>query len=243
MKQTGLIDRVLDALGLDVGTVNDKVMPSEHAPLTKDEDGPLASGDFNCASFVGMLLYLAGHSCPDTAYAVNCAACYMFCPRRLHEESLKRLGQYLKATWHRGLIINPVCDRDENVDVLQINDYPDSDLAGMYGYEKPTDPASAKSRTGFTITVAACPVLWVSKLQTKTALSTMEAEIVALSHSCKELFPMMDMVGSLGPAIGIPAGPTTMKVSVHEDNAGALILVQNAPEYTPCSKHYHNKTI
>ena len=52
------------------------------------------------------------------------------------------------------------------------------------------------------------------------------------------------MVESLGPALGIPAGPTTMKVSIHEDNAGALILAQKLPpEYTPCSKHYHTKTI
>ena len=35
-----------------------------------------------------------------------------------------------------------------------------------------------------------------------------------------------------------------MKVSVHEDNAGALILAQKLPpEYPPRSKHYHTKTI
>ena len=35
-----------------------------------------------------------------------------------------------------------------------------------------------------------------------------------------------------------------MKVSVHEDNAGALVLAQKLPpEYTPRSKHYHTKTI
>ena len=52
MKQTGLIDRVLDALGLDVGTVNGKATPAEHAPLTKDEDGDPASGDFNYAALL-----------------------------------------------------------------------------------------------------------------------------------------------------------------------------------------------
>ena len=72
----------------------------------------------------------------------------------------------------------------------------------------------------------------------------MEAEIVALVHSCKELFPVMDIVGSIGPAFAIPAGETSMKVSIHEDNAGALILAQTLPpQYTPRSKHYHNKTI
>ena len=244
MKQTGLIYRVLEALGLDVGTVNGKATPALHAPLTKDEKGPEASGEFNYASVVGMLLYLSGHSRPDIAYAVNCTARYMFCPRRSHEEALKRIGRYLKATRNRGLVLNPICGSDGVADVLQIDNYPDADFAGLYGYEEPTNPASTKSRTGFVITVAECPVLWLSKLQTETALSTMEAEIVALSHSCKELFPVMDMVDSLGSALGIPAGETTMKVSIHEDNAGALILAQKLPpEYTPRAKHYHNKTI
>ena len=77
--------------------------------------------------------------------------------------------------------------------------YPDADFAGMYGHEEPTDPASVKSRTGYVITVADCPVHWQSKLQTETALSTMEAEIVVLAHSCRELFPIMDIVASIGP--------------------------------------------
>ena len=34
MKQTGLIDRFFEALGLNVGLVNGKATPAEHAPLT-----------------------------------------------------------------------------------------------------------------------------------------------------------------------------------------------------------------
>ena len=72
----------------------------------------------------------------------------------------------------------------------------------------------------------------------------MEAEIVALSFSCQSLFPVMDMVESLGLAVGIPAGETTMNVSIHEDNAGALILAQTLPpQHTPRSKHYAIKTV
>ena len=139
----------------------------------------------------------------------------MFCPKQSHEKALKRIGRYLKATQERGLILNPNPVNDgTGGDALQIDSYPDADFAGLYGYEKTTDPASVKSRTGFIITVAESPVLWQSKLQTETALSTMEAEIVALAHSCRELFPVMDIVSSLGPAVGIPAGETTMKVTI-----------------------------
>ena len=72
----------------------------------------------------------------------------------------------------------------------------------------------------------------------------MEAEIVALVHSCRELFPIMDMVTVLGPAVGLLVGDTTMNVSIHEDNAGALILAQTLPpQFTPRSKHYAIKTV
>lgn len=238
MKQTGLIDRVIAALGLDDGMAKGKLTPAESTPLVKNEEGTPASGTFNYASVVGMLLYLAGHTRPDIAYAVNCCARYMFCPKHSHEQALKRIGRYLKATRTRGLVLNPSSDK------CKLDCYPDADFAGMYGHEKPTDPACAKSRTGFVINFADCPVLWCSKLQTETALSTMEAEIIALAHSCRELFPLMDMVGSLGKAVGLPIGNTTMNVSIHEDNAGALVLAKTLPpQFTPRSKYYCTKTI
>lgn len=238
MKHEGLILHIIEAMGLDVGMVNPKWTPAEAAPLVKDSEGAPASGDFSYSSVVGMLLYLSGHTRPDIAYAVNCAARYMFCAKKSHEEALKRIGRYLKATRTRGLIINPLSN------VLKIDAYPDADFAGMYGYEKHDDPSCVKSRTGYVINVADCPVLWQSKLQTETALSTMEAEIVAMSHCARELIPIMQMVEFLGPAVSLPVDVTSMHVCIHEDNAGALFLADTLPpQYTPRSKHYHIKTI
>ena len=58
----------------------------------------------------------------------------------------------------------------------------------------------------------------------------MEAEIIALAHSRRELFPIIiDIVAELGPAVGLKVGLTTMNVSIHEDNTGALILAQTLP--------------
>ena len=238
MKQEGLILRIIEAMGLDVGTVNPKWTPAEATPLLKDAEGAPASGAFSYSSVVGMLLYLSGHTRPDIAYAVDCAARYMFNPKKSHEEHLKRIGRYLKATRDRGLIINP------SSNILKIDAYPDADFAGMYGYERHDDPSCVKSRTGYVINVADCPVLWQSKLQTETALSTMEAKIVAMAHCARELIPIIQMVEFLGPAVGLTVDATTMHVSIHEDNAGALILADTLPpQYTPHSKHYHLKTI
>ena len=111
-------------------------------------NGEEAVGNFSYSSVVGMLLYLSGHSRPDIAFAVNCCARYMFCPKKSHELALKRIGRYLKATRDKGLILNP------SGDVLKIDNYPDADFAGMYGYEENDDPTCVKSRTGYVITVA-----------------------------------------------------------------------------------------
>ena len=66
-------------------------------------------------------------------------------------------------------------------------------------------------------------VYWASKLQTETALSTMESEIISLAHSCRELSPIIDITITLGQAVGMPIGDTTMDVSIHKYNSGALI--------------------
>ncbi|EJK78011.1 hypothetical protein THAOC_00115 [Thalassiosira oceanica] len=58
----------------------------------------------------------------------------------------------------------------------------------------------------------------------RDCIVTMEAEIVALAHSCRVLMPIIDMTKELLSAFGMELDSTTMKVSIHEDNAGALVL-------------------
>ena len=125
------------------------------------------------------------------------------------------------------MVMNP------SSNVRKIDTYPDADFAGMYGHEKHTDPACTKSQTGYIITFADCPVFW-----------PMEAKIIALSACCRELFPIMDMVSSVTKSVKLPIGNTTMNVSIHEDNLGALVLAKTLPpQLTPRSKYYTIKTI
>ena len=69
------------------------------------------------------------------------------------------------------------------------------DFAGLWGYKDSQDPHCIHSRTRYVITQS-CPILWTIKLQTEMALSTMEAEYVALSTAGKDLFPIMDILNS-----------------------------------------------
>ncbi|KAL7461020.1 hypothetical protein ACHAXS_001458 [Conticribra weissflogii] len=66
--------------------------------------------------------------------------------------------------------------------LLKIDNFPDADFARIYSHQSKDDPVFVKSRTGYGITVANCLIMVQSKLQSKTTLYTMEAEIVALGH-------------------------------------------------------------
>jgi hypothetical protein len=115
------------------------------------------------------------------------------------------------------MVMNP------STDICKIDAYPDADFAGMIRHEKPVDPSCVKSYTGFDITFTDVSILWKSQLQTGTALSTMEAKIIALFACFRDLFPIIDMVESLTSLVNLPIGETAMKLSVHEDNLGVLV--------------------
>ncbi|KAL7536309.1 hypothetical protein ACHAWF_005428, partial [Thalassiosira exigua] len=179
------------------------------------------------------MLHYLNHTRPDCAFAIHQCARYTFEPKRSHEAAVKRIGRYLKRTMTKGLVLDPS-------DGLSIDCYPYTDFAGLWGHEHPQDPHCACSRTGCAITLAGCSILWKSKLQREIALSTMEAEYVALSTACRDLFPIMDLVKEIGQHFKLPVqDKSRFHVRVHEDNVGALLLGQLEPRrMTPRSKHY-----
>lgn len=54
-----------------------------------------------------MLQYLKGHSRPDIKFAVSQVAMHTHGPKHIHELPLERIGQYLKGTLDKGLILKP----------------------------------------------------------------------------------------------------------------------------------------
>ncbi len=94
------------------------------------------------------------------------------------------------------------------------------------------------------VMVANCPIMWLSKLQSETTLSTMEAEIIALVQRFCKLFLIINGVSIMGKAIGLPVGNTTIQVLIHKDYVAALVLAKTLiPQFTSQRKHYQTKTI
>jgi hypothetical protein len=140
-----------------------------------------------------MMWYLYGHSRPDLGFALSQAVRFSFAPKRSHELALIiRIGQYLKGTRDKGLVLTP--NRAELLKVDCYHSYVDADFCGLYEKEDKTDPTAVKSRTGYVIYIADRPVIWSSKLQESIALSTMMAEYYALSTAMREVIPLNELI-------------------------------------------------
>jgi hypothetical protein len=73
--------------------------------------------------------------------------------------------------------------------------FADADFCGLYNSETALyDPVTAKSRTGYVIKFMGCPIIWSSKLQTETALSTCEAEYISCSESLQAIIPIINLL-------------------------------------------------
>jgi hypothetical protein len=206
-----------------------KVTPTSGKPLEQDECGEECIEKWDYASVVGMLMYLSSNSRPDIAFAVHQCAHFSFNPKKRHEEALKRIVRYLKVTKDRGLNFTPS-------EKFAVDCYVDADYAGLWRYEDDQDPVSVKSRTGYILIFAGCPLLWVSKLQTEVALSTLEAEYIALSQSMRDLIPARRLIEEILPPFGINLESTKTHSTVFEDNEGAIALA-NSPKMTLRTKH------
>jgi len=99
-----------------------------------------------------------GRTQPDLAYIVHQCSRFNNDPKLLHEKAIKCICCYLKETSDKGLIFDP--DLSKGFEC-----YVDADWAGNWNKQFPSEAENVYSRTGYVITYAGCPIVWVSKLQ------------------------------------------------------------------------------
>ena len=108
----------------------------------------------------------------------------------MHEDAIKWICRYLAGTRNQGIKFKPTMNPT-------LDCYVDADFAGLWGQEDNEDTICVRSRTGYVLLFGGCPVLWVSKLQTEVALSTTEAEYIALSQAMQDLIPSRAIVAAV----------------------------------------------
>ena len=154
--------------------------------------------------------------------ATSQCARYVHNPKRSHKLALIQIGWYLKETLDKGLILNPI-----DTESLWTDVYVDAAFACGWGNELGTNPDSVKSRTGYIANIADCPVIWVWKLQSTVATSTMESEYTAMSMAMRSMVPLLAVIESVSGELQYTKHKLlTFKATLHEDNQGALILAK-----------------
>jgi hypothetical protein len=233
--QTGLIERIIADLDL-TDSPKTKETPSA-GPLGACKDSLPLRVPWNYRSVIGKLFYVGNNTRSDIAFANHQCARFSSDPRVPHGMAVKRIAMYLKKTLNQGTVIRP------NNKELTLDCYCDADFAGLFAVEDPEDPRCTRSRTGFVITLGGTPVIWASRLQTETALSTMEAEYIALSTAMRSLLPLRHTLQELVAALSLSQDQkSVIHSTIWEDNAAALILANSdPPRLTKRSKHIHVK--
>ena len=96
---------------------------------------------------------------------------------------------------------------------------------------------SSKSWSGWIVSFTGAPITWASKMQTITALSTTEAEYIALSTSLREVIPLMGILKEAREqGLDVDYLPPNVHCTVFEDNNSALELAR-LPKIRPRTKH------
>jgi hypothetical protein len=109
MTLTGLIDRILDDLGL-TNSITTKHVPAAAEILGPHKDSAPLRGDFNYRSVLGKLLYLSANTHPDIVFANHQCARWSIDPKEPHGVAIKHIAKYLLKTHTMGMIIRPTDD-------------------------------------------------------------------------------------------------------------------------------------
>ena len=240
LSQPFLIDRILSFLGLcnnEFETdANSSSTPVAKGLLHRDLAGKSRKYSWNYRTAVGMLSYLQNSTRPEISMATHQTARFSNSPMLSHEKSIMRIGRYLLDTRKRGIIYKPDVSKG-------LECYVDADFAGGWSQADSENADNVLSRTGYVIMYADCPILWVSRLQTEIALSTAEAEYIALSQSLRDVIPLITLLREINSVFPVDVKTPTFVCKVHEDNQSCITMATTS-KFSPRTKHialkYHH---
>lgn len=172
---------------------------------TDDEHAEFVKHEFPYRAAVGSLIYLMTATRPDISWIVSKLSQYLSKPSLTHVTALKRVLRYVKKTRSYRLAYSPQPGKPLVV-------YSDSDWAN--------DSEDRRSTTGYIVTLGSSPIIWKTRKQPTVALSSCEAEYMAIAEATKETLYLRSLCSSLG----IQQPPTT---TVYSDNQSAIALTRN----------------
>ncbi|GKB24084.1 retrovirus-related pol polyprotein from transposon TNT 1-94 [Tanacetum coccineum] len=179
---------------------------------------------------VGSLMYLIA-SIPDLVFVVCMCARYQASPTKKHLKALKGVLRYLKGTINWGLWY----PKDT---AMALTAYANANHAGCQDTRRSTSGSARflgdklvntrRSTSGSAQFLGDKLVSWSSKKQNSTAISTTEAEYIAMSGCYAQILWMRSQLSDYGFAFN--------KIPLYCDNRSAIALCYNNVQHSQ-SKH------
>nr|GEW87123.1 uncharacterized mitochondrial protein AtMg00810-like [Tanacetum cinerariifolium] len=215
-----------------VSTSIDQDAPSTSIPSTQEQEhSPIISQRFEESpkSHIFMMIHFTNlfmktqllkdrHIILDLIYAVCLCARYRAKPTKNHLNAVKRIFRYLKGTINMGFWYS----KDVG---MSLTAYSDADHAGCQD--------TRRSTSGSTQFLGDKLVSWSSKKQTSTAISSTEAEYIALSGCCAQILWMRSQLTDYGKKVNNSGATVHWR---EKATAASQIALDNAlvpPEICP----------
>lgn len=193
---------------------NSVTTPMEVGVKLVKTDGRCNAGESRpYRELIGALIYLSMATRPDITNAVAKLAQFCDFPGEVHWRAAKRILRYLKGTVDLGLVYHKTD--------LRIVGYSDAEWGGC--------EVDRRSFSGYNFTLGGAAISWKSQKQPTAALSSTEAEYMALTEAAKEAMYLRGILNELEIL-------EVIDVVVYVDNQGAEYLA-HYPMFHKRTKH------
>jgi len=216
LSQKAYVDTIVERFYM--GDAKSAQTPMEPTLTLSVDQGPAtvqeiqAMRDVPYQRAIGSLMYAATSTRPDIAFPVATLSQFMRNPGRPHWEATKRALRYLKGTGDFELTLGSM----------------DGGLEAFVDADWASQP-HRHSMSGYVVLLNGGPVAWSARKQPLIALSTAEAEYIALTSVIRELLYLRLLLGELYDPVPNP-------IPVFCDNQAAIALASNG-KFQSRTKH------
>jgi hypothetical protein len=186
------------------------ILSTDQSPSTSDETNEM--GEISYQRGIKSLMYAATSTRPDIAFPIMILSQFMWNLGWTHWEAVKDVIRYLKGMADLTLMLG---GSDKGLEA-----YVDADWASQ---------PHRHSMSGYTVLLHSSPVAWSAQKQTIIALSTAEAEHIALTAVMCEILYLQALIAELYE-------PVIPPIPIYCNNQGAVALATNNKFHT-CTKH------
>ncbi|UZJ51774.1 hypothetical protein CBS101457_001094 [Exobasidium rhododendri] len=211
LSQEHYIKTILKRFDLENAKVATQPLPSKIDQIHPSPPSMTATNESKSEylSKIGSLLWVSQVTRPDISFAVNFLARFSANPSEYHHQLANNVLRYLKGTASHTLEMTPLSTKGPD-EKLYLQLHSDADFGG--------DRQKGRSTTGYTVFLNGMVIDWKSQLQSTVALSSTDAEMIALSTTSRRAIGLRNLLKD------VFEGYDQENIPIYTDSATSLVL-------------------